>query len=53
MAKPSPHQLSIGFEASRVQGMAPAERTKLLAILVSLLMQACTVTSEGNRDDER
>jgi hypothetical protein len=48
---PVPRQLSIGFDPSRLQGIAPPERAKVLGLLADLLMQAADVEVQGNRND--
>jgi hypothetical protein len=35
-----PRQLSIGFDPSGLEGMAPSERAKILGLLADLLIQA-------------
>jgi hypothetical protein len=48
-----PRQLCIMFDSIRLQGMNASERTKVIACLANLLMQAAGVVTEERDDDER
>lgn len=48
-----PRQLSIGFDSIRPHGVDPAERAKVLAALICLLIEAATADGEQSSDDER
>jgi hypothetical protein len=47
----APHQLSIGFNSPLLRGMSPSERSKVVAHVASLLIQAAGVATEGHDDD--
>ena len=47
------HQFSIAFDSTLLRGISPSERAKVLAQLVSLLMQTAAVESGEHDDDER
>jgi hypothetical protein len=48
-----PRQLCIMFDSIRLQGTNASERTKVIACLANLLMQAAGVMTEERENDER
>lgn len=48
-----PCQISIPFDAVELQGMNPAQRTRAISHLASLLMQAAGIATAKERDDDQ
>jgi hypothetical protein len=49
----APRQLSIPFDAGRLRGMSPSERSTALVRLASLLLEAAGVAAGKHDDDKR
>jgi len=50
---PAPRQLSMTFDSMKLRGICPVERSKVIALLTRLLMEAAGAAAEELADDER
>jgi hypothetical protein len=46
-------QMNLLFDNSRLEGVAPAERDKIISVLAQILMQAAGLGVEELEDDQR
>jgi hypothetical protein len=51
-AAPS-RQMNLLFDSSRLEGVASAERDKIISVLAQILMQAAGLSVEELEDDQR